>query len=169
MPYAHPSPVGKLDLDRRRRAQCGAITAAVIDRGDHHFRETALGAAQLLAPPIDLSGTNVSSTGDLSDNRPRRKGRSHDGALLRLTPRPSPLGAGNNLHSGHLDVSAPVQAPTLAPVRTSGPRSRLSARRPSPEGYSASARVLIVVMLAGQAVSIAQRRGWCLHRVGAGG
>jgi hypothetical protein len=46
------SPVGKLDLDRRRRAQCGTITAAVINRGDHHFRETALAAAQLLPPPI---------------------------------------------------------------------------------------------------------------------
>jgi hypothetical protein len=29
---------------------CGAITAAVIDRSEHHFRETALGAAHLLAP-----------------------------------------------------------------------------------------------------------------------
>ena len=70
------------DLDRRRRAQCAAITAAVINRGDHHFRETALGAAQLLAPPIDLSGTNLSATDDISDNRPWCEGRSHNGALF---------------------------------------------------------------------------------------
>jgi hypothetical protein len=56
-----------------RRAQCGAITATVINRGDHHFRETATDAAQLLPPPIDLSGTNVSPTGDISDIAPGAK------------------------------------------------------------------------------------------------
>src|SRR5208283_4564327 len=51
------------------------------------------------------SGTNVGAPGDIGDDRTRRKRRRHDRPLLLLTPRSSPLGAGNDLHSGHLDVS----------------------------------------------------------------
>src|SRR6516164_5780620 len=118
--FALANRAGKLDLDRRRRAPRGVIIAAVIDRRDHHFREAATSAAQLSPPPIDLSGTNVNATGDISDNRPRGKGRRNNRALLFLTPRSSPLGAGNNLHAGHLDVSctaASTTACTSADIR----------------------------------------------------
>jgi hypothetical protein len=63
--------------------------ATVIDRRDHHFGKTTIGAVYLLAPPVDLSGANLGALGDIGDNRSRRKGRSHDGPLLRLIPRRS--------------------------------------------------------------------------------
>ena len=91
---------------------------------------------QLLPLPIDLSGTNVSPTGDISDNRSRGKGRRNDRALLLLTPRPSPLGAGNNLQSGHLDVSCTGASTIVCTSATSDLCSRAGARRPSPEGYA---------------------------------
>jgi hypothetical protein len=133
---ARSNRAGKLNLDRRRRTQCGAISAVVIDRGDHHFRETALATVQLLPPPMDLSGANMGAPGDIGDNRPRRKGRTHNGALLPLTPRSSPFAAGNNLHAGHLDVSCTSASTDACTSATSGLNCRADARRPSPEGYT---------------------------------
>src|ERR1700757_2755563 len=135
---AQSSPAGELDLDRRRRAQCGAISATVIDLGDHYLRESALGAAYLLAPPIDLSGANLGAPGDIRDDRPRRKGRSYNGVLLRRTPRPSSFAAGNNLHVGHLDVSCIGASTIVCTGATSDLSSQSGARRPSPEGYEPS-------------------------------
>jgi len=92
----------------------------VIDRRDYHFGETTLGLAYLLAPPVDLSGANLGAPSDIGDNRPRRKGRRDNRALLPLAPRPSPFAAGYNLHAGHLDVSctaASTTACTAADIR----------------------------------------------------
>jgi hypothetical protein len=64
------------------RAPHGIIIAIVIDCRDNHLGEAATSATQLLAPAIDVSGTNVSPPGDISDNRPRGEVRLNDRALF---------------------------------------------------------------------------------------
>src|SRR5215472_85239 len=86
-------------------------------------------------PAINLPGTNRRAPGDIGDNRARRKRRRDDRSLLLLTPRPAPLGPGENLDSAHPDVLCTSAAPMLAPVRTSGLNRSGGARRPSPEAY----------------------------------
>jgi hypothetical protein len=83
-----------------------------------------------------LSGANLGAPADIRDDRPRRKGRSYNGVLLPLTPRPSPFVAGNGLHVGHLDVSCTGASTIVCTGATSDLSSRAGARRPSPEGYS---------------------------------
>ena len=63
-----------------------------------------LGTIYLLKWSGDL-GNTVANAGGYSLGLARGKGRRNDRALLFLAPRPSPLGAANNLQSGHLDVS----------------------------------------------------------------
>src|SRR5262249_49758654 len=75
--------------------------------------------------------------GDIRDDRPRRKGRSYNGVLLRRTPRPSSFAAGNNLHVGHLDVSCIGASIIVCTAATSDRSSQSGARRPSPVGYAA--------------------------------
>src|SRR5215472_8944060 len=134
---AHASRTAKLDLDRRRRVQYDAIIAAVGHRRDDNLGKPAAGVAQLLPPAINLPGTNRRAPGDIGDNRARRKRRRDDRSLLLLTPRPAPLGPGENLDSAHPDVLCTSAAPMLAPVRTSGLNRSGGARRPSPEAYIA--------------------------------
>src|SRR5262249_12403753 len=104
-------------------------------RRDHDLGKPAAGVAQLLPPAINLPGTNCRAPGDIGDNRARRKRRRDDRSLLLLTPRPAPLGPGENLDSAHPDVLCTSAAPMLAPVRTSGLNRSGGARRPSPEAY----------------------------------
>src|ERR1700745_3572065 len=112
--------------------------ATVIDRRDHHFGETTVGVAHLLAPPIDLSGAKIGAPGNIGLYPLRRKGRRHNGGFFPLTPRPTSLGTGKNLHAGHLDVSCTGASTDACTSATSGPSCRPSARRPSPEAYFSS-------------------------------
>ena len=83
---AHAGGTAKLDLDRRRWVQCGAIIAALGHRRDDDLGKPAAGVAQLLTPAIDLPGTNPRTPSDVGDDRARRKGRRDNRLLLLFTP-----------------------------------------------------------------------------------
>jgi hypothetical protein len=58
-----------------------------------HCRKTGADAAQLLAPTINLPGSNISSTRHLRNDRARRKCRRHQRPLLLLAPASAPFRA----------------------------------------------------------------------------
>ena len=105
----------------------------VFGRAGFELLELQLELVDKLAPPRSAdcpkrSRFNLAMTSfrcvdhglGIGDHRPRRKGGSHNGALLPLTPRPSPFAAGNNLQTGHLDTSctgASTTACTGADIR----------------------------------------------------
>ena len=101
---AQASRAAKLDLDRFASTWRNALPAIRIRRHDH-CRKTGAGAAQLLAPAINLPGANVSSTRHLRNDRPRRKCRRNQRPLLLLAPASPPLRAADQLKSRHRTVS----------------------------------------------------------------